>query len=270
MELSNIDIKKIVFPIIYIIIGILIYRVIRPLILKSLKTSVPGREERLKRRETIGNLLINIIKYIIVLIVFIAILDSLGINVRSILAGLGITAAIIGLAFQDIAKDFLSGISIILENQYEIGDMVEIEGFLGTVTYLGLKTTRVRNYKGEEMIISNHTITKIINYSTNKTFATVDVSISYEEDLDRVEKVLEQLSDRLENKIEDTIGKVKIFGITSLDESAVVYRLIVEVNPATQLKVERALRKEIKDYLDQNKVKIPYKQIEVHNAGKKL
>ena len=167
MKLPDIDIKNIVIPIIYIMIGVIAYKAIKEVINKSLKASIVGKRKVQKRRETIGNLLINIIKYIIVLIVFIAILDSFGINVKSILAGLGITAAIIGLAFQDIAKDFLSGISIILEDQYEIGDMIEIDSFLGEVTHLGLKTTRIKNYKGEILIISNHTINKIINYSIN-------------------------------------------------------------------------------------------------------
>ena len=270
MKISTIDISKIVIPIIYIIIGIVVYKIVKTFINKSLEVSVIGKRKKLKRRETIGNLLINIIKYIIVLIVFIAILDSIGINVKSILAGLGITAAIIGLAFQDIAKDFLSGISIILEDQYEIGDMVEIDGFLGEVTYLGLKTTRIKNYKGEVLIISNHTINKIINYSINNNLAVVDVSISYEENLDKVEKVLEDLSKKLNNKIKNTVGELKVLGITNLDESAVIYRLAIESKPAEYIAVERALRKEIKKYLDENNIKIPYKQIEVHNAGKKL
>ena len=84
---------------------------------------------------------------ILVVVTFVAILANFGVNVKSILAGLGITAALVGLAFQDLAKDLIAGISIILEDQYEIGDTIEVNGFTGEVVSLGLRTTRIRNKK---------------------------------------------------------------------------------------------------------------------------
>ena len=198
--------------------------------------------------------------------VIIAILANFGVNVASIIAGLGITAAIIGLAFQDIAKDFLAGISIIMEDQYEIGDTVEINGFMGEVIALGLRTTRIKNYKGQTLIIANHTINEVINYNLANSLAIVDVSVDYDCDIDKVEKALNKMSEDIDGKIENTKGKIIVQGIDELEASGVIYRVVVETVSAKHLQVQRDLRKEIKKALDKANIKIPYQQIEVHNG----
>ncbi len=261
-----IDLNYIIYPIVYIIIGLISYHIIKNIINKITGNKKGIKKHQQQKVNTVRIIILNIIKYIIVILVLLAILSVFGINVKSIVAGLGITTAIIGLAFQDLAKDLIAGVSIITENQYEIGDTIEVDGFMGEVVFIGLKTTRIRNFKGATKIIANHNMDNIINYSLHSSLAIVDVGVSYEDDLDKVEKTLNDLADELYNKIPKSKGKMQILGINELSESSVVYRIVLETLPMAHIEVERILKKEIKQALDKAKIKIPYKQIEVHNG----
>ena len=265
--LNNIDIKLIIQPIIYIVIGIVVYTIIKKVILKASKHANRRMSEQRKQRiQTINTLIISIVKYVIVIFVILAILATLGINVTSIVAGLGITTAIIGLAFQDMAKDLIAGFFIISEGNFEIGDTVEVDGFLGEVIFMGLKTTKIKNFKGETYIVANRYMDKVINYSLSDSLAIVDVSIAYEENNDKVRKVFEKIIEELNGKIPNATGDLRLLGVNELADSSLVYRLVVDVKPATHYETQRFLREEIKKKLDKENIKIPYNQIEVHNG----
>lgn len=256
---------KVVNSIVAVIIGIIAYEIIGKIIEKAVNKKYTSVHQE-KRVKTISRHVLNTIKYIIIIIIAIALLANFGVNVTSILAGLGVTAALIGLAFQDFAKDLIAGVSIILEDQYEIGDTVEINGFLGEVVSLGLRTTRLKNYKGQTMIIANHSITEVINYNLAKNFAAIDVSVAYEEDLDKVEESINELSSILIEKYPKINKNIVILGVNELDSSSIVYRLGIETSANDYFYVQRVLRKEIKKKFDKDKIKIPYQQIEVHNG----
>lgn len=265
--LITIELKHILFPIIFIIAGMIIYKILKTTITKlSLRNTKKLNAEQLQRIKTVNMLIINIIKYVIVIVVALAILALYGVNVSSLVAGLGITAAIIGLAFQDLAKDLIAGIFIITEGQYEVGDTIEVDGFMGEVISLGLKTTQIRNYKGATKIIGNHYMDNMINYSLHNSLAVVDVGTDYTHSPEQVEKVLNDLAKELNGNIKEAKGELQIMGITELDDSSVVYRIAVEVNSMKQYEVERFLRKKIKEAFDKENIKIPFPQIEVHNG----
>ncbi len=261
------NLKYITYPLLYILIGVITFLILKRLINNNLfyKKDLLKKRHYKKKVETVRMMLTNLIKYIIIIIVILAILPVYGINVKSIVAGLGITAAILGLAFQDIAKDLLAGIFIISEDQYEVGDTIQIGDFMGEVTRIGLKTTRIKDIKGRTKIIANHNITEVINYNLEDSVAIIDVSVAYEENLDKVEKILESLAEELTNSLENLKGKVEILGINELDDSAVVYRITARVSSMEQFKTERIIRKKIKDRFEKEKIKIPYPQIEVHH-----
>lgn len=265
-NMNNIDIIIVIRPIIYIALGIAVYEIFKMLLLNNSKKSILKKRHHQKRIKTLNSLILNIIKYIIIIFVIILVLSNFGVNVKSILAGVGITAAIIGLAFQDIAKDFLAGISIIMEDQYEIGDTIEVNGFRGEVVSLGLKTTRIKDYKGATKIISNHLISEVINYNLYPSLAIVDVSVGYDYESEKIEEVLNKMAQYLKGKIPKSKGQIQILGIDDLEASGVIYRVTLEVVSNEQFTVQRLLRKEIKKALDDANIKIPYQQIEVHNG----
>ncbi len=268
-DVVTINLNHIVYPIIYILMGIIIYNIIKNIINKmprfSKKALKPAQAQRVK---TLRILILNIIKYIVVIFVVLAILSVFGINVKSILAGLGIGTAIIGLAFQDMAKDLIAGFGIITEGTYDVGDTIEIEGFMGEVTALGLKTTQIKNYKGAVKIVANRYMDNIINYSLNNSLAQVDVSVAYEHNAEEVEKSLNNMIKELSGKLEFAKKDIEIWGVESLADSSVVYRVVVECEPTKQFTVQRSLRREIKKAFDKDGIKIPYNQIEVHNGKK--
>lgn len=269
IEKIPLDMKYVLYPVIYIAIGIISYTFFKHIVNKVFeKSRIKKTAHQQKRVDTLRIMIINIIKYLIIILEILAILTIFGINIKSIIAGIGISAAIIGLAFQDIAKDLLAGIFIIAEDQYEVGDTIEINGFQGEVVFIGLKTTRIRDFKGRTKIIANHNITEVINYNLHDSLAIVDVSVDYDADNEKVLQVLNDLSKELKTKIKKIKGDVKVLGIESLDDSAVIYRVVVPVAPMSQYEAQRVLRYEIKKALEESNIKIPFPQIEVHNNGK--
>ena len=248
------DIMQIILPFVYVLIGIIVYTILKNIIDRSINISKITTKAHKQRAETIKMLII------------LAILSNFGINVKSILTGLGITTAIIGLAFQDLAKDLIAGISIITENQYEVGDTIEVDGFMGEVVFLGLKTTKIRNFKGATKIIANHNMDKIINYSLHDSLALIDVGVSYDNTPEEVEKVLKELITSLNGKIPNVTGDIQILGVQKLADSSVEYRITAPTKPMQHYDVERRLRKEIKNALTKAHINIPYPQVEVHNG----
>lgn len=261
-----INIKYIILPIVYIILGYSVYTIIKKIIDKSIKVEKIELAQNRQRVKTIKMLLQNVVKYITIIFVILSILSIFGVNVKSIVTGLGITTAIIGLAFQDIAKDIIAGISIITEEQYDIGDTIQVGDFMGEVIFLGLKTTKIRDYKGAVKIISNRYMDQIINYSLEDSLAVVDVATSYENTPAEVEKVLNDLAKNLKDKIPNSTSDVEVLGINELEDSSIVYRVTVKVKSMQQYVAERIMRKEIKNALDNAGLSIPYPQIEVHHG----
>ena len=215
-----------------------------------------------KRKDTIISLIKNVIKYVIGIIVIIMILNVYGVNTTSIIASLGAVTVIIGLAFQDIIKDFLAGIFIVFDNAYAVGDWVTINGFKGEVISLGLKTTKIRSYTGEIKIISNSAFNEVINYNLNKSKVVIDIPVSYDIDIDKLESVLDVIRVDVE-KIKD-VHKMELLGVDSFMDSSIMYAIAVECAPMTGIVVKRSVLKIIKKTFDKEGIVIPYNQLDVH------
>ncbi len=265
--IESINLLALIKSLIYIVVAIIIYEIIKKIVIKTLK----GNKKRInnvhfQRMKTIQNLILSIVKYMIIIITIVAILAVWGFNVTTLVAGLGLGTAIIGLAFQDLAKDLIAGFAIITEGQYEVGDTIEVDNFMGEVTSISLKTTEITNFKGAKYIVSNRYMDKVINYSENPQLAIVDISTPYEEKTDKVEKVLKDMIEEINDKVPNSEGDLLLWGIQSLSESSVVYRISVPAKSMKHFETERYLRKQIKDHLDKAGIPIPYNQIEVHHG----
>lgn len=271
-ESLNIDENVIRFinPIIYIFIAFVFY-----FILSKIASFFFDRhkdeliEKQMNRIITLKAMTMSIVKYIIVFAVVIAIMANFGIDVSSLLAGLGIAGAILGLAFQDFVKDIIAGFSIITENQYEVGDLIEVGGFKGRVTSVGLKTTRIRDYRGKVKIIANRNIAELINWSRHDTLAEVKVNASYENDPDKVLEVLEKVKKELDGSMEQMTGEIKIFPMSDLNENGITYTIQCKCKSYKHFAVQRAIRHEVYKAFHANRIKIPYQQVEIHNGSSK-
>lgn len=252
---------------IIIILLFIIYVVFKNLIDKILNIRHKNVNIDIKKLNTLKSLFTNILKYILIFIGIIVILNAFGVKTTTLLTGFGVVGVVVGLSLQDILKDFFAGIFIIIENQFSIGDTVEIGGFKGEVVALGLKTTRIRKYTGEIKIISNRNIDYIVNFSKANSLEMIDISVAYEEDVEKVQRILEDLCIKLTSDIKE-IKKLEVLGVEQLADSYVTFRLSVITKPMQQFAVKRNILKEIKIEFDKQKIKIPFPQLEVHNGAK--
>ena len=255
----------IVRPIIYIGFAYISYKVITFFLTKALHTKYLKSKNK-KRVNTTLSLINNCLKYIIIFLTILILLNSFGINVSSILAGLGIVAAVLTLAFQDLAKDFIAGISIVMEDQFEIGDNVMINGFRGDVIEMGLKTTRIKDYKGAVQIISNHMITEVTNYSLNPSLAEVTISVDSDNNLDKVEKIIRKTMDTIDKTYDFLKGNTELWGVEMLEQNAVTYKLAVKTKTGKDFDVQRKMRKDLQDALTKAGIKMPQTHMEVRNG----
>lgn len=252
--------KDIHLVIIYIILGFVAYRILKALMNKQVKIL------RNNHQKTMHKLIQNVIKYVIILLVLVSVLNVLGINVTSIIAGVGIASVVIGLALQDIMTDILAGISIVLEDQFDVGDYVEINGFEGTVLELGLKSTKIKNYQNTVKIIANRTITGVTNYSKANPKFVVDIPISYEIDNKKADKVISKILKRIEKEIEDQKEPAELLGLQSFNSSDISYRIIVSVKVNEQFKAKRKVNRIIKEEFDKEGISVPFNIVEVKNG----
>ena len=260
MDLMDVILSKKVLGVALIVICFsLIYFIFKKIIKKVLKSID-------KRRKTLISLITNVIKYFFFIVATLMILNIYGIDTTALITSLGVVGLVAGLALQDILKDFLAGIAIITENQYQIGDIVTINGFKGEILSLGMKTTKLKDYNGDVKFISNGTITEVINHSISSSRAIINLSINYKENIDKVEEILNNLFSRLNKEIKNLKSDIQILGVEDLGESAVIIKIIADTEPMCHYDVERIIRKEIKEELDKHNIEIPYNQLVVHNG----
>lgn len=255
--------KEVIAPICIITFSFLLYKLLKSIIKKMFLLRKNEKNER--KYLTIQSLVINGIKYFIFIIAILLLLEVYGIDTKSIIASLGVVGIILGLALQDLLKDFIAGLAILFENQYAVGDNVTIGDFRGDVQSIGMKTTKLKSYTGEIKIISNRNITEVVNHSLSSSRAIVDFGVAYETDLKKLEKVLEDLCKSLTATLPYLKGEVEVVGITKLNSSSIDYRLTVLTVPMEHYQVERMIKRELLDTLKKNKITIPYDQVVVHH-----
>ena len=220
-----------------------------------------------KKRTTITKLFQHILKYLIFIIAILSILALYGVNIKSLVTGLGVTAGIIGLALQDTLKDLINGISIVMENYFVVGDIVRYNDFTGTVIEFGLRSTKIKNHAGETLMVNNRNIFEIVNVSQQNQNVQLELHIAYEEDIDHVEDVISKKILPKINKIESVQDDSALYlGVSSLDTSSVNYLLQYHCDRDSQWRTKREALKIVKQELDKAKIKIPYQQLEVHNS----
>lgn len=261
-QLLNFISKKEVYGIAFIIAGGYILYKFSGLIFEKIINSGKTELDKKKRR-TIVRLFQNIFKYLVFIIIILITLELYGINTKSLIAGLGVAGAVLGLALQDTLKDLINGITIILDNFYVVGDTVKYGDFMGEVIELGLKSTKIKALSGEVKIISNRNITEIINLSQKNACFTILIPTGYKDSIEKVEEVLNKTL--LEIKKIKYVKDVKYLGIEEFADSSINYALRVWCKKDMQWDLKRAVLKIIKINYDENNLTIPYQQIEVHN-----
>ena len=250
--------KLIKICILFIIIKIIIC-LIQKFIKKTLEHQ---RKENIevndKRALTLGILLNNTVKYILYFIGILITLDEFGINTASIIATAGVGGIAIGFGAQSIVKDVITGFFILLEDQFSVGDYVQIGSNSGIVEELGLRVTKVKGFNGELHIIPNSSIQIVTNSNKGNMRAWVNVLVPFEEDIEKATKALEEACLYIQTNNESVVDGPSLLGITELEGSFIRFSIVAYCKADTQWSVERDIRKIVVDKFNEENISIPY------------
>ncbi len=203
--------------VVILVLGAIVVRIARAIVRNAFRMGDRSPIQISERRTmTVAKLLENIVAYVVIFIMLIAILGIFGINASGLLAGAGVIGLAVGFGAQSLVKDVITGLFILLEDQFSVGDYVRIGQFEGVVLEIGLRTTKIKSWTGEIHILPNGGIMQVTNFSVSNSVAFVDVSISYESDIDQAERVIEELLEELPAKYEDMVTKPELLGVQTL------------------------------------------------------
>lgn len=222
-----------------------------------------------KKNQMVKDLFKNISTYFGVIAATFLILNAWGVDTPTLLAGAGIIALAISFGAQGLIEDVISGLFIIFEKQFAVGDVVEINGFRGTVVSLGIRITKIEDVRGDIKLINNSDIRGAINTSCHLSLAICDVSISYDEDIKKVEEILLKELPKLKEIIKEIAEGPIYRGVQALGESSVVLQIYAKTKEVSRFQVQRDLNRAIKIIFDENKIKIPFPQLVVHMENDK-
>ncbi|MEP9383988.1 mechanosensitive ion channel family protein [Nocardioides sp. KR10-350] len=218
---------------------------------------------RVQRTKTMGGMLKSVVTGIIFVIFGTMTLGELGINIAPIIASAGIIGLALGFGAQSLVKDYLSGICMIFEDQYGVGDVVNVGAASGTVEAVSLRVTRLRALDGTVWYVPNGEILSVGNMSQNWSRAVIDVGIAYGEDIARAKRILQEVAhdlwadDDFKNVV---IEEPEVTGVEALAPDSVTLRVLVKTQPLEQWGVARELRQRIKTRFDHEGIEIPFQQ----------
>ncbi len=217
------------------------------------------------RTRTMVALLKNITRYAVILISICVVLTMLNVDIVTILSGLGIVALIVGFGAESLIADVVTGMFILIDNQYNIGDIIEINGFRGTVTDISVRTTVITDLGGNVKIVNNSDMKNILNRSDNASKAVTEFPIPYETDLETLEREMPALLLQIRSAHPDLMKSApEYLGIDQFGDSAVVLKFVVEVAEPDIYTGARVLNHDLFVGMRKLGVEVPFPQIDVH------
>ncbi|MGW5053555.1 mechanosensitive ion channel family protein [Actinokineospora sp. NPDC004072] len=222
-----------------------------PKLLRPLKERAPQAlggilsERRAQRAKTIGSVLKSITTAVVFGLAFMLILGELGVNLAPIIASAGIVGVALGFGAQNLVRDFLSGIFMLLEDQYGVGDIVDLGEATGTIEAVGLRVTTLRDLNGTVWYVRNGEILRVGNFSQGFAVAVVDLPVGYSADAEQVNDILRRVSGELTEDADhasDVIEPPEVLGVEKVTPEGMTFRVTVKVRPGRQWAVQRALR----------------------------
>jgi len=220
---------------------------------KALDASPLARARIVQRARTIGLVLSNLITASLTISAMIAILAELGVAIGALAAGAGILGAALGFGAQSLVRDFLAGLFIVVEDQFGVGDFVDLGSATGVVESIGLRVTQVRDSEGTVWYVRNGEILRVGNHSQGWSRIILDLPLAYNSDLEKAKKALEAAAAKVSEipgMKTGMIGKAEVWGIQALAGEGLIFRMVQQVRPSKKDSIARALRLEVKKSLD--------------------
>jgi moderate conductance mechanosensitive channel len=267
-------------PILVVLVAAIVLSVLARLAVRRMERRIMGEgqiteeQRNLQRAATLTQALSYTVQVTIWTIALLLILGNVGVNLGPLLAGAGIAGVALGFGAQSLVRDFLSGFFILLEDQYGVGDLVDVIAAGGMVTgkveTLSLRTTSIRAFDGTLHIVPNGNIQIIGNKSRGWARAIIDVGVAYGEDVEKVKEVLEELFGELaqdEELAQAFLETPRVLGVERLGEYDVVLRVVAETAPSARIRLERELRRRIKLRFDERGIESPLPRQVVISPG---
>lgn len=251
----------------YILVKVLvkiITRVVKAAVVAH-EGAAPGEEE--SREKTLIRIFAWVIRIVFYLMAAIMIIQELGVNIGPLLASAGIVGVAVGFGSQYLVKDLITGLFMIFENQYRIGDEVDFTGTRGVVEDITLRTTTLRDVNGTVHTVPHGDITRVSNFSKSFARVNLDIGISYNADIDQVITIVNSVGEELSREpgwIEKITKAPYFLRVNDLGDSSVVIKIAGETQPKMQYEVTGELRKRLKQEFDKAGIEIPFPQVVIH------
>lgn len=218
---------------------------------------------RNKKAATVTSLIKSLLKWAVFMVTVFIILRKWGVDTDKILASIGIITLIIGLGCQSLIQDVIAGIFLVADSAFEVGDIVVVDDFRGTITEIGLKNTKLEDAGGNIKVISNSAITTMVNLTDSLSLSIVEIAIPYEENLKRTETLLiERLKD-MKKRIPTIVEGPYYKGVEELGDSAVILKVIAKTKEEDRFQNTRDMKRDIYMFLNENAIVVPYPQLTI-------
>lgn len=224
-----------------------------------------------RRQKTLLKLAQSVLSYVVYFSAIVGILSSLNINVAGLLAGAGIAGLAIGFGAQSLVKDVITGFFIIFEDQFGVGDFVRINASSsaeGTVTEIGLRTTKIVGFTGEVYIIPNGQITDVVNFSINNSKAVIDMQVGIEANIEKIEKLINEYLKTLPEKYEELVSVPVFVGVQNVVGTEVTIRIVAETKPQQHYGIARIIRRDVKEILEKNGIPMAYQKMMIYDLNR--
>jgi len=226
-------------------------------------------QDAVTRVNTLGRVFRYIVSVTIYLIAFMLILSELKINIAPILGAAGIVGVAIGFGAQSLVKDYVGGLFILIEDQIRQGDSIKIEGYEGTVEEITLRYVRLRDYDGFVHFIPNGQIRIVTNMGRDFSYATFDIALGYEVNLDKAIELMQEASKKLRKSLtfkNKVLSDIEISGVDRLNESNLVIKARIKTQAMEHSNIKREYLRLMRQGFQKAKIKPPYSQVVVHRS----
>ncbi len=217
--------------------------------------------------ETVCRMFDNFIKFAVVIGLFYFTSSALGANTSALVTSASILTLVIGLGSQSLIGDVLAGLFIVFEGEFQVGDIVTIDNFRGTVVEIGIRTTKVKEASGNVKIFSNSSVKNVINMTKDYSYVAIDIGIGYDEDLRYVEKVLKEEFPNIKAKLPAIVEGPFYRGVSEFASSAVIIKIIAKCQEQDRIQLDRDLRRRLKFVFDNHNINIPFPQVVVNQPS---
>ena len=257
--LNNIWFQRSFWSIIVVLLSLLLYHAVTKVLTAKEKKS--SRILSDKKNKTFIRMLKSIIGTTLAVLTILTILQIFGVNVTSMLAGVGIASIVVGFALQDALKDIIRGFEIVSDNYYEIGDLIKYGDNVGQVLSVTLRTTKIQDINTMNIVsIANRNIDKV---EVDQGYVYIPIPMPYELKVEQSEKIMHEIVEKLKKK--EGIITAAYQGITAFDASSLNYQVFITSDPMNRLQARRDALRIIYTTLEANKIHIPYTQLDLRN-----